>query len=273
MEDVRRILREVLETEHDDHYVSGSDDPETGRRCRIHDRDHEEGCCQEEQHEFCDHERCNGNTDMYPRIDQRADTESQLPKSFYIEYFRHEVEEHVDRTKAVLDEVTGLYLESQVPVVVEEALDRCQRDQREAVQEQHVVVVPSVDGRKVFEQDQERYEAAQVRHDHTDGGDHEVGTVTHLALQVLDEYLSVYSDVEAEASSRLWFCHSCITHNSASVNSNLADGMIPEKDPGHGQDDAPGQLQTEHRKQFLECIRAVFLKKDRQRDVVDGAEW
>ena len=159
MEDVRRVLREVLETEHDDHDISRADDPETGRGGCIHDRDHEERCGQEEQHELKHHERRHGDADVDPRIHERADTEGELAESFYIENLRHEVEEHVDRAEAVLDKVTALHLESQVPVIVEKALDRRQRDQRKSVEEQHVVVVPAVDRREVLKEDEEGHES------------------------------------------------------------------------------------------------------------------
>ena len=182
MEDVRRVFRKVLKTEHDDHNVARSDDPKARRRRRVHDRDHKQRCRQEEQHEFRDHKGRDGDTDVYPGIDQGPHTECKLPESFYIENFRHEVEEHVDRAEAVLDEVTALNLKAEIPVVVEKALYGRQRDQRKTVKEEHVIVIPAVNGREVLKQDQERDKARKVRHDHSDRGNKKIRTIAHLAL-------------------------------------------------------------------------------------------
>ena len=55
-----------------------------------------------------------------------------------------------------------------------------------------MVQIPAVDGREVVEQDDEGYESCKVRHDHSECGDDEVCTVTHLALEILYEDLAVY---------------------------------------------------------------------------------
>ena len=49
--------------------------------------------------------------------------------AFYIKYFGLIVEKQVYRSETVLDEVAGVNVLAQAPVVVEEALYRCQRDQ------------------------------------------------------------------------------------------------------------------------------------------------
>ena len=150
--------------------------------------------------------------------DQRADTECELSQTFHIENFRHEIEEYIDGAEAVLDEISGLDLEPQIPVIIEEALNRCQRDQRKSIQEQHVVVIPSVDAREVLKEDQEGHKTAEIGHDHADGGDHEVSTVTHLALQILYQDLSVDTKIEPEPSSLLLFCYGSITHFFISIH-------------------------------------------------------
>ena len=66
-----------------------------------------------------------------------------------------------------------------------------------------MVVVPSVDGRKVMKQDQKRDESRYISHDHADRGDHEIGAVTHLALEILYQDLPVDPAVKTESSSRL----------------------------------------------------------------------
>ena len=48
--------------------------------------------------------------------------------------------------------------------------------------------------------------------------------------------------------------------------------MVPEKCAGDGEDQRPCELQSEHRKDTLDRVGAVLFEKDRQRDVVHGAE-
>jgi len=79
----------------------------------------------------------------------------------------------------------------QAPVVIKEALYRCQGDQRKTVQEEDFVVSPAVDRRKEPEQDPEADKSRDIGTDHADCRDDEIGTVAHLALEVLCKNLQV----------------------------------------------------------------------------------
>ena len=73
-------------------------------------------------------------------------------------------------------------IDSGIRQAVVDTLYGRQRDQRKTVKEEHVMVIPAVNGREVLKQDQERDKARKVRHDHADRGNKKVRTIAHLAL-------------------------------------------------------------------------------------------
>ena len=184
-EDRDRIFRIVLELEHQIEHIERILDPEAGRCCRILQGDHDKRCGEQEHEHFQKHQRREGKSELYPRIDERPDAKGKLSESLDVEYLGLVVEKQVDRAEAVFDEITRIDILPETPVVVKEALHRREGNERKAVQKQHLIVPPSAHRREIPEQDPEPDEARNIRQDHADRRDDEIRTVAHFAFEIL----------------------------------------------------------------------------------------
>ena len=61
---------------------------------------------------------------MTPRIRYRPDTENQLAESLDIKHLRLKVKKQIDRTKTVLDKISGINIHTQLPVIIKKTLHR-----------------------------------------------------------------------------------------------------------------------------------------------------
>jgi hypothetical protein len=136
-------------------------------------------------------------------VNHQSQAHQQLGDTLQVEQLGHVIEHHVERPEVVLDEGTLLYVEPDLPCMVEQDLHGRDGQHVERVDEDHLHQAPARQAGHRLQDHPEYPQCRQAGKEHADGADNEVRPILHAGLDVL----CLDDEIQAEVFGQAQHAH------------------------------------------------------------------